>query len=85
MTYRRDPFAKTRNEMRKERMDRQRQSMSPEQIEAAMQKIIRQKLADNEEISIDDFRLANLPVKEAQARFKRVLKTVQNSMALERK
>lgn len=82
---RRDPFAQTRREMRQERLTRERENMPPDVLEARMAKIIRAKLADNEPISLDDFRLANLPVKEAQACFKRVLRSVQNSLVLDRK
>lgn len=82
---RKDPFAATRNEMRRERMERTRANMTPEQVEAAMKKIIRAKLDDDQPIDQADFRLANLPMDQVNGLFKRVLKSVQNQRALDRK
>lgn len=82
--YRRDPLAKERARGLRDRMDRIRQTMTPAQIEASMKKIIRNKLELDETIALDDFRLANLPLDQVNAMFRRVLQSVQNAMAMER-
>lgn len=79
----RDPFAKTRRENFVDRMTRQREGMTVEQVESAMARIIRQKPPE-EPITLDDFRLKNLPMDTVKASFRRVLQKVQNEMALER-
>lgn len=79
--YRRDPLAKVRAQGFRDRMDRARQTMTQAEIEAGMKKVIRNKLELAEAITLDDFRLANLPMDQVNSMFKRVLRSVQNDMA----
>jgi hypothetical protein len=82
--YRRDPLDALRAKGHRDRLDRIRNSMTPAEVEAAMAKIIRTKLEQEEDIREDDFRLANLPMDQVKTIFRRVLRTVQNGIASER-
>lgn len=83
-SYCRDPLAAVRAKGQRDRMDRIRREMTPGQVEAGMEKIIREKLGLNEPIALEDFQLANLPMEQVAPLFKRVLQKVQNKMAVER-
>lgn len=81
--YRRDPLAKDRAELAAAAAANPKPlDLAPTEIEARMAKIIRDRLSNGETISLEDFRLAALPVKEIQPRFKRVLAAVQNELAM---
>lgn len=82
--FRRDPLAQIRARGQRDRLDRIRNTMAPAEVEAKVRKIIREKLELGETIALDDFRLANLPLDQVNAMFKRVLQSVQNTMAMER-
>ena len=84
---RRDPLAKDRAKLRDAAIAALADPapiQDPQELERGMRRVIRRKLADGETIALDDFRLAGLPVKDVEPRFKRVLATVQNSIAMER-
>ena len=83
-TYRRDPLAKIRAKGQRDRMDRIRREMTPSEVEAGMEKVIREKLGLGDPIALEDFRLANLPMDQVAPLFRRVLQKVQNKMAMER-
>jgi hypothetical protein len=83
-SFRRDPLAKVRAQGQRDRLDHMRNTMSSAEVEAKVRKIIREKLELSENISLDDFRLANLPMDQVNAMFKRALRAVQNEMAMER-
>lgn len=69
---------------RRQRLDRIRLAMTPDQVRCDMARIIKAKLELNEDISLDDFRLANLPMDIVQVNFKAILRIVQNTLAAER-
>jgi hypothetical protein len=69
---RRDPLAATRRENTADRMRRQREAMTPAEVEAAMVKLARDHLAGGQDVSLDDFRRANLPMGTVRDLYERV-------------
>jgi hypothetical protein len=67
-----DPLAATRRENTRERMQRQRESMTGPEVEAAMEKIVRSRLAVCEDVGLSDFHRANLPMDKVRECFDRV-------------
>lgn len=68
----RDPLAATRRQHFFDRMKHQRDSMTGAEVEAAMEKIARERLAMGEDVTIPDFLRANLPDRLVKSSFERV-------------
>jgi hypothetical protein len=77
-----------RRDMRRDRMRRERESMTPAQVEAAARRLIRERMqrdGDQAEISMDDFKRANLPMQlVTQDLVRRLVRAMRDDLQMER-
>jgi hypothetical protein len=76
-----DPLGRTRREMRRERLDRQRDNMTAAEIGGLMRKVVHEALDKNGCVQERDFIAANLPLQAIRDRARAILNEVLHERA----